>query len=112
MDSRPEGDANMVTQTAGTVADKKDLIETIEFLSDRAILQAKGYIERLREEEMELAAQEMTLEEIDAEIAELKIRYGTTTNTVTIAAMKEAEAGIGEPTTLEQIKAECDALRH
>jgi hypothetical protein len=72
------------------------------------MLQAKGYIERLREEE----AEREELEKIDAEIAELRAKHGTTPNAKTIAAMKEAEAGIGERVTLEQIKAECDALRN
>ena len=95
----------MAIQTAEFATDKKDLMHTIELLSDRAVLQAKGYIERLYEEEMEL-------KEIDAEIARLRAIHGTTPNAETIAAMKEAEAGIGERVTLEQIKAECDALRN
>jgi len=48
----------MITQATGIAADKKELIQTIEFLSDRAILQTKRYIERLREEEMEREAEE------------------------------------------------------
>ena len=95
----------MITQTTEAVADKKYLMQTIELLSDRAVLQVKGYIERIREEEMEL-------EEIDAEIARLRTKHGTTPNAETIAAMKDAEAGIGEPTTIEQIRAECNALYH
>ena len=108
----------MPTQTAEIVVDKNYLIQTIELLSDRAILQAKGYIERLREEEMEREAyeeerryQNMTLEEIDAEIAELKARYGTTPNATTIAAMKDAEEGLVEPVTLDEIRARCNAIR-
>ena len=93
----------MTTQTTGAVADKKDLMQTIELLSDRAILQVKGYIERLREEEMEL-------EEIDAEIARLRAKYGTTPNAETIAAMKDAEAGLVEPVTLDEIRARCNAI--
>lgn len=88
----------MVTQTARIAVDKKDLIQTIELLSDRAILQAKGYIERLHEEEMEL-------KEIDAEIARLRAIHGTTPNAETIAAMKEAKAGLVEPVTLDEIRA-------
>jgi hypothetical protein len=53
----------------------------------------------------------MTLDEIKAEIAALENKYGTTSNAETIAAMKEVAAGLGEPTTLEEIKAECDAFR-
>jgi len=67
-------------------------------------LQVKGYIERLREEEMEL-------EEIDAEIARLRAKYGTTPNTKTIIAMKDAEAGLVEPVTLDEIRARCNAIR-
>ena len=89
----------MATQTVGIVADKKDLIQTIELLSDREILQVKGYIERLRE-----------LEEIDAEIAELKTKYGIVPNAATIAAMKDAEAGLVEPVTLDEIRARCNAI--
>ena len=107
----------MTTQTAEFIADKKDLIQTIELLSDRAILQAKGYIERLREEEMEREAEEeerryqnMTLKEIDAEISELKAKYGTTPNAETIAAMREAEAGLCEKITIDELKAELNAL--
>jgi len=95
----------MATQTAEIITDKKNILQTIELLSDRAVHQAKGYIERLYQEEMEL-------KEIDAEIARLRAIHGTTPNAETIAAMKEAEAGIGERVTLAQIKAECDALRN
>ena len=95
----------MTTQTTEAIADKNNLIQAIELLSDRAVLQVKEYVERIREEELEL-------EEIDAEIARLRAKHGTTPNTETIAAMKDAEAGIGEPTTIEQIRAECNALYH
>ena len=101
----------MLTHTAEIIADKKDLIQTIELLSDRAILQVKGYIERLREEEIERVTQDMTLEEIDAEIAELEARYGTTPNAATIVAMKEAEAGLVKTVTLDEIRARCNAIR-
>ena len=100
----------MITQATGIVADRKDLIQAIELLPDRAILQIKGYIERLHEEEAERATQEMPLEEIDAEIAELKARYGTTPNAETIAAMKDAEAGLVKPVTLNEIRARCNAI--
>ena len=108
----------MLAQAAEIIAEKKDLIQTIDLLSDRALLQAKGYIKRLHEEEMEREAEEeerryqsMTDEEVKAEIEALEAKYGTTPNAKTIAAMKEAEAGLVEPTTLEEIKAECYALR-
>jgi hypothetical protein len=107
----------MITQTAEFLADKKDLIQTIELLSAREVLRVKGYIERIREDEIlreakeeERIYQSMTLDEIKAEIASLEAKYGTTPNTETIAAMQEVAAGLGEPTTLEEIKAECDAL--
>jgi hypothetical protein len=99
--------------------DIADVIKIIEQLSDRALLRIKGYAECIREEEVERKAEEeerrdqrMTLDEVKAEIAALKARYGTTPNAETIAAMKEVAAGIGEPTTLEKIKAECNALRY
>jgi hypothetical protein len=66
------------------------------------IFQIKGYIERINEE---------SLEKIDAEIAALETEYGTTPNAETIAAMEEARAGLDETITLEQIRAECNALR-
>ena len=52
----------MTTHTTEAIADKNNLIQAIELLSDRAVLQVKEYVERIREEELEL-------EEIDAEIA-------------------------------------------
>ena len=107
----------MITQTAEIVADKKDLIQTIEILSTREVLRVKGYIERLREEEMEREAEEeerryqsMTLDEIKDEIAALEAKYGTTPNAATIAAMKEAEAGLCEEITIDELKAEINAL--
>ena len=96
-------------------ADKENIID-LGNLPDRAILKIKGYIERVREEEMEREAEEeerryqsMSIEEIDAEIAALRAKYGTTPNAKTIAAMKEAEAGGGEITTIEEIMAELNA---
>ena len=61
-------------------------------------------------EEEERRYQSMTIEEIDAEIANLKAKYGTTPNAKTIAAMKEVENDLGEPVTLEEIKARCNAI--
>ncbi|MDR1378330.1 MAG: hypothetical protein LBJ36_04695 [Synergistaceae bacterium] len=98
-------------------------MHTIEHLSDKAILRIRGYIERVREEEeeeeLEREAEEeerryqsMTFDEIETEIAVLEAKYGTTPNAETMAAMREAEQGIVEPVTLEEIKAECDALRY
>ena len=94
----------MTTQTAEFITNKKNLMQTIELLSDRAALQAKGYIERLYEEEMEL-------KEIDAEITRLRAIHGTTPNAETIAAMKEAEAGLCARVTLDEIKARRHAIR-
>ena len=109
----------MQTQTTEFIADKKDLIQAIELLSAREILRVKGYIERIREDEILSKAEEeerkyqnMTVDEVEVEIAALKSKYGTTPNAETIAAMKEVAAGLGEPTTLEEIKAECDALHN
>ena len=111
----------MSTKTkVSEVVNKKNLIQTMEILldlSDRAILQAKDYIERLREEEIEREAyeeeqkyQSMTLDEIKAEIANLKAKHGTTPNDETIAAMKEADAGLCEAITIDELKAEIIAL--
>ncbi|MDR1621545.1 MAG: hypothetical protein LBS00_04140 [Synergistaceae bacterium] len=84
------------------MAERQEVYQAIEHLSDKAIAQIKGYIDRIREEE---------LENIKAEIAALEAKYGTTPNAETVAAMMEAEAGIGESVTLEQIQAECNAFR-
>ena len=70
-------------------------ITLLSDLSDRAILQVKGYAERLREEEV-----------IDIEIAELKAKYGTTPNAETQAAIAELRAGKGEKVTIKQIMEE------
>jgi hypothetical protein len=55
------------------------------------------------------ADDEMTLEEIEAEIAALESKYGTTSNAETIAAMKELDEGGGEVTTIDEIMAELNA---
>jgi hypothetical protein len=94
----------MTTQTLK--GDRENLVHLIERLPDKFILQIKGYIERIREEidydaeEEERQYQSMTLDEVKAEIAALEAKYGTTPNAETIAAMKEAEAGLGEKITL------------
>jgi hypothetical protein len=93
----------MTTATAEVIStERENLMHVIEQLSDKAILRVREYAERVREED---------LESIKAEIAALEAKYGTTPNAETIAAMKEAEAGIGELVTLEEIQAECNALR-
>ncbi|MCL1875487.1 MAG: hypothetical protein FWF87_04415 [Synergistaceae bacterium] len=103
--------------TAQTLkADRESIVDIVGHLPDRAILQIKGYIERLREEEMEREAedeerryQSMSLNEIDAEIASLRAKYGTTPNAKTIAAMKEVDAGLCEEITIEELKAQLHA---
>ena len=45
----------------------------------------------------------------EAEIEELRAKYGTTPNAATIAAMKELEDGGGEVVTIDQIMAELNA---
>ena len=102
--------------TQALEVDRENIVHLVEQLPDKVLLQVKGYIERIREEEELREAEEeerryqsMTLEEIDAEIAALRAKYGTTPNARTIAAMKEAEAGGGEVTTIEEIMAELNA---
>lgn len=106
-----------MTMTERANAERGNLIHVSEQLPDRAILQIKGYAEQVCEEnilheaeEEERRYQSMTLDEIKAEIAALEAKYGTTPNAETIAAMKEAEAGLGEEITLEELKAEINAL--
>jgi hypothetical protein len=83
--------------------ERQELHQAIEYLSDRALLQIKGYVERIREETLEREAEEeerryqgMALEKIKAEIAALEAKYGTTPNAETVAAMEEARAGKGK----------------
>ncbi len=45
----------------------------------------------------------------EAEIEDLKAKYGTTPNVETIAAMKELEDGGGDVVTIDQIMAELNA---
>jgi hypothetical protein len=56
------------------------------------------------------SAETIDVTAIKQEIAALEAKYGTTPNAETIAAMKEARAGHGEPITLEELRAECNAL--
>jgi hypothetical protein len=105
----------MTTQTLKN--DRENLVHLIERVPDKFILQIKGYIERIHEEidydakEEERKYQSMTLDEIKAEIATLEAKHGTTPNAETIAAMQEAEAGIGEEITLDGLRAEINAFR-
>jgi type IV secretory pathway VirB4 component len=73
----------MTTSTVTTV--RETLMETINALSDAAISKLAPYAAFLRYED---------------EIP----------NAETIAAIEEARAGLDEPTTLEEILAECHAL--
>jgi vacuolar-type H+-ATPase subunit I/STV1 len=78
-------------------AERQELHQAIERLSDSAILQIKDYVERVREaEEEERRYQSMTLDEIKAEIAAMEAKHGTTPNEKTIAAMEELRAGGGK----------------
>jgi len=93
----------MLTQAAEIIADKKDLIQTIELLSAREVLRVKGYIERMREDEIlreaaeeERRYQSMTVDEIKAEIAALEAKYGITPNAETREAIAELRAGKGK----------------
>jgi hypothetical protein len=86
----------MTTQTLQ--AERKNVVSLVERLPDKFILQVKGYIERIHEEEIIREAEEeerkyqnMTLDEIDAEIAALETKYGATPNATTIAAIREVE---------------------
>lgn len=86
----------MTTQTLKT--DRESLAHLVEHLPDRVLLQVKGYIERINEEEMLREAEEeerryqsMTVDEIKAEITALEAQYGTVPNAETRAAMREVE---------------------
>jgi hypothetical protein len=95
--------SDMSVQTINK-ADRENIVSRVGNLPDKFMLRVKEYVEQIEEE--------MELEAIDAEIAALRAKYGTTPNAKTIEAFKEADAGKGlELTTLEEIKAECDALR-
>jgi hypothetical protein len=79
-------------------AERESIVDLVELLPDKCILQIKGYIERICEEETlrdaeeeERRYQSMSLEDIDAEIAALEAKYGTTPNAATIAAIREVE---------------------
>ena len=92
----------MTTATAERITtERESLIRVIGELSDKAISQLKGYADRVREEE---------LEAIDAEIAALEAKYGTTPNAETIAAMKELDEGGGEVVTMDELRAMLDEI--
>jgi hypothetical protein len=86
----------MTTTTAEIVKPSaiQNLLRDMSELSDEGMQKLAQYAQRLREEQ---------------EIAELKARFGTTPNAETVAAMKEADEGRGEVTTIEEITAELNA---
>ena len=99
-------------------ADRENIHYLVEQLPDNLIQRIRGYIERVYEEDIERKAEEeerryqnMTVEEIHAEIDALHEKYGMTPNAETIAAMKEAEEDGGEIVTIEEIRARCNAIR-
>jgi ERCC4-related helicase len=94
----------MDTQTVkiSTAATIQGVLHDISILSDNGIQRLANYAKRLVEEQ--------EADAMRAEIAALKDKYGTTPNAETIAAIEEARAGLDEPTTLEEILAECHAL--
>jgi Mn-dependent DtxR family transcriptional regulator len=89
---------NMTTATAEvrTAATIQGLLRDISGLSDEGIQKLAEHVKWLLEEQ---------------EIAALEAKYGTTPNAETIAAMEEARANLDSPITLEEIQAECNALR-
>ena len=88
----------MTTATAETMAATtiQGLLRDISGLSDDGIQKLADHVKWLLEEQ---------------EIAALEAKFGTTPNAETNAAMEEARSGHDEPVTLEQIRAECNALR-
>ncbi|MCL2009615.1 MAG: hypothetical protein FWG71_03595, partial [Synergistaceae bacterium] len=110
------GLVDMAVQTMNK-ADRENLVSRVGNLPDKFMLQIKECLERVEEEilreeaeEEERRYQEMSVEEIHAEIAALKAKYGTTPNAETIAAMKEVEDGLTEPVTIDELKAMLYAL--
>ncbi|MDR0616694.1 MAG: hypothetical protein LBG29_07800 [Synergistaceae bacterium] len=71
--------------TQAVTTERQDIHKIIDALSDSAILKLAPYAAFLRHED-------------------------ETPNAETIAAIEEARAGLDEPTTLEEILAECHAL--
>jgi hypothetical protein len=88
----------MTTATAEmmTTTMVQNLFRDMSELSNEGMQKLAQYAQWLREEQ---------------EIAELKERFGMTPNAETIAAMDEARAGLDETVTLEQLRADCNALR-
>ena len=99
-------------------ADRENLVSLVGQLPDNLVLQVKGYVERICEEQMEREAEEeerryqsLSVGEIHAEIDALHEKYGMTPNAKTIAAMKEVEDGQTEKITVDELKALLHALR-
>jgi hypothetical protein len=84
----------MATQTVTT--ERQDIHQIIDALSDDAVKKLIEQAKLLRDEQ---------------EIAALEAKYGTTPNAETIAAIEECRRGESTPITLEEIRAECEALR-
>jgi hypothetical protein len=74
----------------------QSLLHDMSELSDEGIQKLAEYVKWLLEEQ---------------EIAALKAKSGATPNAETIAAMEEARSGLDSPITIEEIQAECNALR-
>ena len=84
----------MNTQTVAT--ERRKLHRAVDALPNESIPKLADYVKWLAEE---------------AEIAALEAKYGTTPNAETVAAIEECRRGEGTPMTLEEIRAECEALR-
>jgi hypothetical protein len=89
---------NMSAQTVETnaISTLQEILRDISMLPNESIPKLADYVKWLSEE---------------AEIAALEAQYGTTPNTETIAAIEECRKGETIPMTLEEIRAECEALR-
>jgi hypothetical protein len=89
---------NMSTQMleTPTISTMQEILRGISALPNESIPKLADYVKWLAEE---------------AEIAALEAKYGTTPNAETIAAIEECRKGGGIPMTLEEIRAECEALR-
>jgi hypothetical protein len=84
----------IATAEASVVTTIQDLFRDMSELSGEGMQKLAEYAKWLREEQ---------------EIAELRVRFGTTPNAETIAAIEELRAGKGERVTIEQIMAELNA---
>jgi phage shock protein A len=94
---------NAQTVAASTTNTIREVLHGMSKLSDSSIKKLAEYVRRLIEEQ--------ETEETKAEIAALEAKHRTAPNAETIAAMEEGLRGGGVPMTLEEIRAECEALR-